>query len=53
MEINKQFLEKLIIKALTTDSVYMSRVVRYLDNKLFVDNNYNEVIKGQTEFYLV
>lgn len=51
MEINKQFLEKLIIKALTTDSVYMSRVVRYLDNKLFVDNNYNIVVDFYKKFW--
>lgn len=51
MEINKQFLEKLIIKALTTDSVYMSRVVRYLDNKLFVDNNYNIVASFYKKFW--
>lgn len=51
MEINKQFLEKLIIKALTTDSVYMSRVVRYLDNKLFVDNNYNIVADFYKKFW--
>ena len=51
MEINKQFLEKLIIKALTTDSVYMSRVVRYLDSKLFVDNNYNIVADFYKKFW--
>lgn len=51
MEINKQFLEKLIIKALTTNSVYMSRVAQYLDSKLFVDNNYNIVADFYKKFW--
>ena len=51
MEINKKFLEKLIIKSIINDSTFMSRVVRYLDNDLFSETSYNIIAKFYKDFW--
>ena len=51
MEINKKFLEKLIIKSIINDSTFMSRVVKYLDNDLFSEISYNIIAKFYKDFW--
>lgn len=50
-KINKDFLEKLIIKALMSDSTFMSRIVDNLNENLFNNNAYNEVAKFYKNFW--
>lgn len=51
MELNKKFLEKIIIKSLISDSTFMSRVARHLDIDLFSETSYNIVAKFYKDFW--
>lgn len=51
MEINKNFLEQIIIKSILNDATFMSRVVKHLDYELFTKNSYNKIAKFYKEFF--
>lgn len=51
MQINKNFLEKLIIKSIISDSTFMSRVVNNISINLFNNNSYNIVAKFFYDFW--
>lgn len=51
MNINKNFLEKLIIKAMTSDASFMSRIVDKIDDELFTVPSYNIVSNFYRNFW--
>ena len=51
MEINKNFLEQIIIKSILNDATFMSRVVKHLDYELFSKSSYNKIAKFYKEFF--
>ena len=50
-KINKEFLEKIIIKALMTDANFMSRIIDNIQPELFSHSSYNEVAKFYKDFW--
>lgn len=50
-KINKEFLEKIIIKALMSDANFMSRIVDSIQPELFSQSSYNEVAKFYKDFW--
>ena len=50
-KINKEFLEKIIIKALMTDANFMSRIIDNIQPDLFSRSSYNEVAKFYKDFW--
>lgn len=51
MEINKGFLEQLIIKSIMNDATFMSRVSKHLDYELFSNKSFNKVAKFYKQFW--
>lgn len=51
MELNRNFLEKLIIKSIITDSTFMSRVANIINFELFSNKSYNVVTKFYQKFW--
>ena len=51
MEINKGFLEQLMIKSIINDATFMSRVSKYLDYELFSNKSFNKVAKFYKQFW--
>ena len=51
MEINKGFLEQLMIKSIMNDATFMSRVSKHLDYELFSNKSFNKVAKFYKQFW--
>lgn len=51
MELNQNFLEKLIIKSIITDSTFMSRVSNIINFELFSNKSYNTITKFYQKFW--
>ena len=50
-KINKDFLEKVIIKSIMTNSTFMSRIVDHLADDLFAKTSYNEISNFYKKFW--
>lgn len=51
MKLNQDFLEKIIIRAIMNDSVFLSRIIEKIDANIFSKSSYGKIVKFYKDFW--